>query len=189
MKQETSYFAELCRAMEWLAEDPNVIFLGQGVGASGTSMTDTFNNVPIKKRLEFPVAEDFQMGFATGMSLNGLIPVCVYPRWDFLLLAANQLVLHLDRLPLFSDYHPKVIIRVAVPHTKPLHAGPQHDDDFTEAFRLMLRTVDMVTLETPGAIVPAYQSARYSSRSTILVERTGLYGVIPSNVKIETEHV
>jgi len=189
MKQEANYFAELCRAMEWLAEDKSVIFIGQGVGASGTSMTDTFRNIPERKRLEFPVAEDFQMGFATGMSLGGLLPICIFPRWDFLLLAANQLVLHLDRLPLFSDYNPKVIIRVAVPHTKPLNAGPQHDDDFTEAFRLMLRTVDVVTLDTANAIVPAYQSALYSSRSTLLVEYTGLYGVIPSNVKVETERV
>ncbi len=153
------------------------MFMGQGVGVAGTTMSATFADVPAEKRLELPVAEDLQMGMATGLSLAGLIPVCVFPRWNFLLCAANQLVNHLDRLPIYSagGYRPKVIIRVAVPSTHPFNPQSQHDDDLTEPFRMMLRTVKVVTLREAESILPEYQRALRGDGSTILVEYTDKY--------------
>lgn len=177
-----SYFAELSGAMQWLANERTTVFIGQGVGCAGTTMTDTLNGVPAEKLLEFPVAEDMQMGTAIGMALEGWLPVCIFPRWNFLLCAANQIVNHLDRLPLFSDYRPKVIIRVAVPITDGFNPGPQHDDDFTEAFRNMLRTVEIASLWRDDLIMPAYQKAAAAVGSTILVEYTKLYNAVPSGV-------
>jgi len=141
--------------------------------------------VPQHQRLEMPVAEDMQMGMAIGMALGGYLPVCVFPRWNFLLLAANQLVNHLDRLPLYSDggYQPKVIIRTAVPSSHPFNPGPQHDDDFTDAFRAMLRTVRIETLVQPSDIVPAYAAAVKSERSMLLVEYTDCYRNERGNVR------
>ena len=178
------YFDELCRAMRWLSHDERTIFVGQGVGCAGTTMTDTLAHVPEEKLLEFPVAEDFQMGFCTGLALEGRLPICIFPRWNFMLLAANQVVNHLDRIAIYSGggFEPRVIIRVAVPVTHPFSPGPQHDDDFTDDFRGMLRQVKIVRLDTPEAIVPAYQRAAEAAHSTILVERTALYGAIPSGV-------
>src|SRR3954467_833148 len=95
-----SYFEELCGAMALVAQNPKCIFMGQGVGNPGTTMSDTFRDVPAAQKLEMPVAEDMQMGMAIGMALEGRLPVCVFPRWNFLLCAANQLVNHLDRLQL-----------------------------------------------------------------------------------------
>ena len=172
-----TYFTELCAAMSMLAQETNMIFLGQGVGNDGTSMAPTFIGIAPEKRLEMPVAEDLQMGMAIGMSLAGMLPVCVFPRWNFLLCAANQLVNHLERLPLYSagGYLPKVIIRVATPSTKPFYPGPQHDDDFSVPFHKMLRTVRVVQLPDAESIMPAYRRALADTYSTILVERTELY--------------
>jgi len=170
-----SYHDELILAMNLLADDDRTIFLGQGVGCDGTSMAPTFKGVPAEKRIEMPVAEDMQMGMAIGMSLQGFVPICVFPRWNFLLCAANQIVNHLDRLSLYSDYQPKVIIRVATPSRHPFNPGPQHDDDFTSAFRQMLRTVDIINLHSESLIVPAYLGALKSPRSSIIVEYTGYY--------------
>ncbi len=172
-----SYYSELCRAMLALSSDERTIFVGQGVGCEGTTMSSTFKDVPADKRLEFPVAEDLQMGFCTGMSLvqRETVPVCIYPRWNFLLCAANQIVTHLDRLPLYSAYRPKVIIRVATPSTSPFYPGPQHDDDFSAAFQLMLRTIDIVYLVEAEDIVPEYLKALNSTTSTILCEFTDFY--------------
>lgn len=156
---------------------PRSIFIGQGVGVPGTSMSSTFNSVPDKKRIEMPVAEDLQCGMAVGMALGGFLPICVFPRWNFVLCAANQLVNHLDRLPLYSDgrYKPKVIIRVAVPSVDPFYPGPQHDDDFTDAFRLMCRTVRIFTLRRAAEILPSYKAALAWNQSSILVEYTDQY--------------
>ena len=79
-------------------------------------MTTTLKNIDMSRRLELPVVEEMQMGMSTGMALAGLVPVTIYPRWNFLLLATNQIVNHLDKLKHMSNggYRPKVIIRTGV---------------------------------------------------------------------------
>lgn len=161
--------------MTLLGQNQKTIFLGQGVANPGTSMSDSFAHVPNYKLLELPVAEDMQMGMAIGMALDGRLPVCVFPRWNFLICAANQIINHLDRLSLMSTYHPKVIIRVATPSTNPFNPGPQHDDDFGDAFDQMLRTVEIKRLRGAGNIIPAYMAAMEADRSTILIEYTDFY--------------
>lgn len=172
-----TYFDELTSAMTWLGEQERVVFLGQGVAGPGTQLSASFAGVPAEKRIELPVAEEMQVGMCVGMSLDGWIPVCIIPRWNFALRAADQIINHMDRLPIYSGggYKPKVIIRTAVPSSSPFDPGAQHDADFTAAFRLMLRTTDVVTLDSVGAIVPAYRRAFDSAGSSILVEIAGLY--------------
>lgn len=171
-----SYFNELRAAMKMLGER-GAIFLGQSVGAGGTSMVPSWDDVPMAQRIEFPVAEDLQIGTAIGLALAGELPICCFPRWNFMLRCADGLVNHLDRLPLYSDggYRPKVLIRVAVPSTQPFNPGQQHDDDFTAAFRAMLRTVDIVELRDEYLIVKEYRLAAERETSTILVEYTDQY--------------
>jgi pyruvate/2-oxoglutarate/acetoin dehydrogenase E1 component len=130
-------------------------------------MYQSFKGVPEEKRLELPVAEDFQMGFCTGLAMEGFIPVCVYPRMDFLLLAANQLVNHLDKM---TGFNPKVIVRVAVGSSKPMNPGPQHTQDHCEAFSLMLKNIPVVEFE-PGV----YEEALAGSGPVVIVERMERY--------------
>jgi pyruvate/2-oxoglutarate/acetoin dehydrogenase E1 component len=165
-----AYFDELKRSMEWLAKQPRTIFFGQAVGYPGTAMFNTLKDINPEKRWELPVAEEFQMGLATGMALQGFVPVSIFPRWNFLLLAINQLVNHLDKLPLISAYKPKVIIRTGVGSVRPLDPQWQHTGDFTDAMRLMLHTVRVVRLDEPEQIFPAYQEAYAGEPSTILCE-------------------
>jgi hypothetical protein len=56
-----------------------------------------------------------------------------------------------------------------------LYPGCQSDGDYTAAFRLMLTNIDVVTLKDPEDIVPAYEKALSSDRSTILVEIGNAY--------------
>jgi pyruvate/2-oxoglutarate/acetoin dehydrogenase E1 component len=164
------YFDELKRAMEWLGQQPKTFFIGQAVGYPGTAMYGTLQNVSMEQRLELPVAEEFQMGVATGLALDGFVPISIFPRWNFLILAVNQLVNHLDKFPIISDYKPKVIIRTGIGSERPLDPQWQHKGDFTDAMRLMLKTVKVVRLDEPEQIVPAYQEAFHSEGSTILCE-------------------
>ena len=76
------------------------------------------------------------MGLSLGMALNGTVPISLYPRWNFLLLAANQVVNHLDKIKAMSDggYTPKVIIRTSIGSQRPLHPQYQHVAYFTAGF-------------------------------------------------------
>lgn len=162
-----TYFQSLTDAMTTLGKHPKTLFVGQGVKYDGQRMYQSFSGVPEEKRLELPVAEDFQMGFCAGLSLEGFITICVYPRMDFLLLALNQLVNHLDKM---EGFKPKVIVRVAVGATKPINPGPQHTQDHTEALSLMLKNIPVVEFE-PGV----YDDALNGSGSVVVVERMERY--------------
>lgn len=166
------YFDELCRAMEMLGQHPDTIFIGQAVEYAGTGMTNTLKNVDNAKKLELPVFEDSQMGIANGLSLAGKIPVSIFPRWNFLILGTNQLVNHLDKIPDFSGFPTKVIIRTAIGSERPLHPQHQHVGDFTDAYRAMLKNVEIIRLDEPEQIFPAYEKAltRTDGKSTLLVE-------------------
>lgn len=158
--------------MSWLAEQEDTLFLGQSVLHEGTGLYDTLDHIEKFKRMEFPVAENFQIGFSIGMALNGFVPISVIPRWNFLLCAADQLVNHLDKLKNMSDggYDPKVIIRVAVGSQIPVDPQDQHKGDFSYAFKSILKNVQVLELFTPELIVPSYQYAYESPGSFILVE-------------------
>lgn len=168
------YFDELKRSMEWLAQKPDTLFLGQAVECEGTAMTNTLRDVERSKLLEMPVAEEFQMGVSIGLAQNGTIPISIFPRWNFLLLATNQIVNHLDKISQYShgEFSPKVIIRTSIGSERPLNPQIQHTGDCTDAFRLMLKTVEVIRLEEPDEIFDAYRLAyeRKDNKSTILVE-------------------
>ena len=165
--------------MDYLAQKSNTVFLGQAVAYKGTAMTNTLKDVPKEKLIEMPVSEEMQMGITNGVAVEGSVPISIYPRWNFLLLAANQLVNHLDKLPDYShrEYIPKVIIRTGVGSIRPLNPQLQHTGDFTEAFQKMLTNIEVIRLEEPEDIFPAYHKAynREDGKSTIVVEYGDYY--------------
>jgi pyruvate/2-oxoglutarate/acetoin dehydrogenase E1 component len=174
------YFDELKRSMDFLAQDSRTVFIGQAVAVAGTAMTNTLKDVPKHRLIELPVAEEMQMGMTTGMALTGLIPVSIFPRWNFLLCAISQLVSHLDKVQVMSNggYKVKAIVRTGIGSERPLHPQYQHVGDFTGAIQAMCTTIEVVRLEEPADIFPAYEKAlmRDDGRSTILVEYGDYYG-------------
>lgn len=168
------YFDALSSAMKMLADD-GYVFTGQTVLDKGTAMNSTFHLVPTKQRFEMPIFENTQLGMATGISLAGGKICTCYPRINFFLEAIPQLVQHLDKIPLFSDYKPRVIIRTSVATADPLDPGPQHLGDYSDAIEAMLSTVKVVRLTTPEMIVSEYKAAMEREGSTLLVEYVEKY--------------
>ena len=122
--------------------------------------------------------EELQLGIATGMAMEGWVPVTCYSRFDFFILALNQLVNHLDKMQDMSkgDMKPKVIIRVAVGSKLPFSAGPQHTQNHTEAMKKMLTEVNVVELIEPEQIFDAFVDAYNSDKSTLIIEHSEYYG-------------
>lgn len=172
------YFDELKKSMTWLGLQPDTIFIGQAVEYPGTAITNTLVDVNRQKLIEMPVTEDMQLGISFGMSLNGTVPISIFPRWNFLLLAANQLINHIDKVNEMSNYKSKIIIRTSIGSQRPLHPQHQHIDDFTDGFKLLCKNVDIIRLDEPEQIYDAFQHAynRTDNKSTILVEWGDYYG-------------
>ena len=172
------YIDEITKAMKILAENEKTIILGQSVKWKGTGLFWTLEgSFPMERRIELPIFEDVQMGMCIGMALEGFIPVSMYPRLDFLILALNQMINHLDKIEKMSDgqFKPKVIIRSAIGSVKPLFPGFQHNQDHSQAIKKMCTNIDVVVLKKPSQIVKAYKKALVSERSTLLIEIPDLY--------------
>ena len=173
------YLQELIKSMRFLAERQDTVFLGQAVAVDGTAMRNTLLEISQDKLIELPVEEDFQMGLSIGMALHGKTPITIFPRWNFLLLATNQIVNHLDKLQAITSLPrpPKVIIRTGIGSINPLHPGPQHTGDYTEAFRIMSTTINVVRLDEPEMIFEEYKKAyeREDGVSSLLVEWSDKY--------------
>ena len=174
------YFDELKKSMTWLGEKPDTMFLGQAVEYPGTAMTNTLSEVDRNKLLEMPVSEEMQLGMTIGLGLNGTVPISIYPRWNFLLLAANQLVNHLDKIKIMSSggFTPKIIVRTGIGSQRPLHPQHQHIGNFTDGFKALCDHIDIIRLDEPYQIFEAYKFAyeRTDNRPTILVEWGDYYG-------------
>ena len=164
-----SYKDALSSAMERLAGDERVVFLGQGVACPGTFMSTTLVGVPDGQKIELPVMEESQLGMSIGLALAGFVPVSIYPRWNFLLLAANQLVNHLDKM------RPHVIVRVGVGSTAPLYPGEQHVGDFTDSFRQMMPNTHFERIYEPADVAAAYADALKREGPSVIVEIADAY--------------
>ena len=173
------YFEELKKSMDFLGKQENIFFIGQAVRNEGTAMYNTLKEVSLKSRIELPVAEEMQMGMSLGMSMNGIIPVSIFPRWNFLLYAMNQLVNHVDKYKIMTKEKKtgKIIIRTAVGSERPLHPQYQHIGDYSESIRKMCKNINIVNLTEANEIFPAYKKAfeREDGVSSILVEHGDFY--------------
>lgn len=80
-----------------LAEDPSVFVFGEGVDDAGGVFGTTLNlhkEYGSDRVFDTPLCESTLTGVAIGASLNGLKPVLVHMRLDFLLVCMDQLVNH-----------------------------------------------------------------------------------------------
>ena len=171
------YFNELQRTMAWLGQQEKTFFVGQTVDCPGTFMYPTLNGVPTKKRLEFPVNESFQLQFSIGLALAGYVPISIYPRQNFLLLATADMVNMLDKIPAISNNKiiPHIIIRVASGPYKPIHPGHQHIGNYAEAFKRMFNEIIVLELDEPEEIFSVYESAYKNPASYLIIEHGNNY--------------
>lgn len=173
-----TYRSELIRSMNYLGERRNTIFLGQSVRFTGNAIYNTLTEVKHHKKLELPVFEEVQMGMSIGLALEGYVPITCYPRFDFLILAMNQMVNHLDKIRMMSrgEMQPKVIIRTSIGSKNPLNGGPQHTQDYTQAFKNILTEIKVVKLNKTSEIFSTYKKAyNDKSNSSYLIIEHGDY--------------
>lgn len=164
----------MVRSMKYLSDQKNTIFIGQATAVPGTIMFNTLQSVKKNKIIEFPVAEEMQMGVTLGMALDGYIPISLFPRQNFMLLAINQLVNHLDKLSQLAETKNlyKFIIRTSIGSERPLNPQLQHIGDFSKALSLMCKNIEIILLDEPDKIFISYKKAfhRQDGKNTLLIE-------------------
>ena len=113
------------------------------------------------------------------INVGWLINVSKKTRFDFLISASNQLVNHLDKIEYMSkgSMRPRVIIRTSIGPKTPLDGGPQHTADYTDVFKKMLTNINVISLEEPEDIFPAFEEALFGDRfhATLIIENGSFY--------------
>jgi hypothetical protein len=69
-----------------------------------------------------------------------------------------------------GTFKPKVIMRTSIGSTNPLNGGVQHTQDYTDPIMRMLHEVNVVLLNEPEQIFPAFEEAYKTDCSTLLIE-------------------
>lgn len=170
---DISYKNAMNLAMDELAK-AGAIFIGYNV-ARGDAM-GTLKNVPKDQKLETPVAENLMTGLAIGMSFEGFLPVLYFERHDFMLVAADAIGNHIDKIARISHgkFIPKVIIRAVTADGGPFYSGPTHSQDFTEVFKNLVSFPVYDPITGLNAIM-MYRLALASDGPTMVIERKSLY--------------
>ena len=173
------YKDSLTNVMTRLGKMDNTVFLGQQILFHGNPMSGTLIDVPKEKMIELPVMEDSQMGMSLGMAMTGKFVITFYPRWDFLICAANQLINHVDKMELMSNgqWKPNMIIRVGKGSEIPLNPGPQHRNNYFKEFQSITQTIKFFDCLTADDIKNAYDHAINEGGITLINEYPEKYNL------------
>jgi hypothetical protein len=151
-------------------------------GSSSEALSSLKVQISGEAELNVPLNADlasFQMQMTVGAAFSGYLPISVYPRLNFLMLAMGDMSNIVDKMAeIYSQKYPKVIIRSAVGPDSPIHPGHQHVGDFTEGFKKIFKNIEVVKLENPEDIFPAYQKALdpNNPKSYLMIEVGNYYG-------------
>jgi hypothetical protein len=172
-EREMSYKDAINLAMRELGE-AGAVFIGYNV-ARGDAM-GTLKEVPNEQKLETPVAENLMAGLAIGMSFEGFLPVIYFERHDFMLVAMDAIVNHIDKIERIShgEYKVPVIIRAIAADSGPFYSGITHSQDFTALMKVAVSFP--VTDPISGQdVLNAFRNARASLRPAMIMERKSRY--------------
>lgn len=112
-----------------LEHDPGVFVLGQGVD-DPTAMFGTTKGLQGRfgpaRVFDTPLSEEGMMGVSTGAAMNGMRPVFMHNRPDFVLLAFNQLVTHAAKFHFMDNGQTTVPMVVWAAIGRGWGSGAQH---------------------------------------------------------------
>ena len=169
------YKDALTNAMTELAKLEDTIFIGQQIVYAGNPMSTTLGDVPKEKMIEVPVMEETQMGMSLGLAITGKTVISFYPRWDFVISAANQLINHVDKYELMNGKKVNILIRVGKGADVPLDPGHQHKANYINEFKTMCPNIEIHDLKTWQDVELSYKYAIDNGGVHILAEYPELY--------------
>jgi pyruvate/2-oxoglutarate/acetoin dehydrogenase E1 component len=161
--------------MTELAKLDDTIFIGQQIVYAGNPMSTTLGEVPKEKMIEVPVMEETQMGMSLGLAITGKTVISFYPRWDFLISAANQLINHVDKFELMTGKKVNIFIRVGKGADVPLDPGHQHKANYINEFKTMCPNIEIHELKTSVDVELTYKYIMENGGIHILAEYPQLY--------------
>ncbi len=147
----------------------NSLFIGYSVNP-GDAM-GTLKNVSSEQKIEMPIAENLMVGLAIGMSFEGFKPVVYFERHDFMLVAADAIINHADKIERLShgEFSVPIIFKSVVADGGLFYGGPVHSQNFTELFAKSVNFPVLIP-KTPSEVVAMYKFAENTNGPVMIVE-------------------
>lgn len=157
------------KAMTELGDD-GFIFIGYSL-IPGDAM-GTLINVPNNQKIETPVAENLMVGLAIGMTFEGFKPVVYFERHDFMLVAADAIGNHVDKIERIShgEFKAPIIFKTITDDGGLFYSGPTHSQNFTKVFRELV-SFPVLEPRTSEEVLDAYRYAKDCGGPIMIVER------------------
>jgi pyruvate dehydrogenase E1 component beta subunit len=169
-----------------MERDSSVIVYGLGVPdhkacfGSTAGLQERFGK---ERVFDTPLSEDAMTGFGIGAAINGLRPVHVHIRMDFLLLALNQIANMIAPLQEMSRNLLKTPFVIRAVIGRGWGQGYQHSKSMYSIFS-HIPGLEVMLPVTPYEVKGALITAIRSDRPTLIVEHRWLYwqmGEVPEN--------
>jgi len=136
--REIRYIEAIREALaEEMERDPNVLLLGEDVGAYGgafgvsAGLLERFGDERI---VDTPISENSFVGLAVGAAMTGLRPVVEIMFMDFITLAVDQIVNHASKLAYMYDFQVTVPLVIRTPAGSGRGYGPSHSQNLESLF-------------------------------------------------------
>jgi len=182
MKETISYREALYRSMfSSLENSSNAIILGQGVTDPtrifGTTkgLVEEFGSDRV---IDMPIMEEGMTGIAIGAALNGLYPIQIHIRVDFLMLAMNQIInlAAKYRYMYGGFFEVPMLIRSIVGRS--WGQGPQHSQSLQSLFA-HIPGLTIIMPSSANDVLNAYHYAVTQYRSPLIsIEHRFLYDTL-----------
>src|SRR5437868_15313961 len=141
---EVSMLGAVTMAMERaMADDPNVVVIGEDVGVNGgvfratEGLLDRFGE---ERVMDTPLAETVLAGMSIGLAAQGFRPVAEFQFLGFIYPALDQLICHASRLRNRTRGRLSCPLVYRAPMGAGIHA-PVHHSDSTEALFVHIPSV------------------------------------------------
>lgn len=177
--REITFCEALNEAMvQEMRRDENVFIYGIGLPDPGSIFGSTGNILQEfgdKRCLDMPLAEDSMMGFGLGAAINGLRPIYIHIRIDFLLLAMNQLVNMVSTYKYMTGLSVPLVVRVIV--GRGWGQGMQHSKSMQATFA-HVPGLKVIMPTTPYDAKGLLISAIRDNNPVISIEHRWLYWML-----------
>jgi acetoin:2,6-dichlorophenolindophenol oxidoreductase subunit beta len=170
-----------------LQHDPGVFVVGQGVD-DPSAMFGTTKGLQARfgraRVFDSPLSEEGVMGVSTGAAMNGMRPVFMHNRPDFVLLAMNQLVTHAAKMHFMDNGQTNVPLVVWAAIGRGWGSGAQHSQAI-QGLLLGVPGLKIVMPSTPYDAKGLLLSAILDNNPVCVFEHRWLMkkdGIVPEGV-------
>ncbi len=165
-------------ALNWeLANDPDVVLLGEDIGKNGgvfratVGLQERYGKLRVQ---DSPLAEGVIAGMAVGLASQGMKPVAEIQFMGFLYPAIDQIANHMARMRNRTRGRLTMPIVVRMPHGGGIHA-PEHHSESLEAMLCHHAGLRVVCPSSPARAYGLLLAAIRDPDPVIFLEPTRLY--------------